>query len=342
MTLGAAGSAVPWREVNASEFSATVGTAAAQLDLQPLAVEKDYWVCQALGAMAASRPGALVFKGGTSLEKLRLIQRLSEDLDLLVVAEFASNSAPKTAMKELCSVAAAAVGQLGDDVDKGRSRGSPGSFSRSQYIKPPLTFEPLAGTALADPGQVLIELGQSGGDQPSLDTPVTSLLARQLQEVGGVDIDQYPDLRPFSIAVLHPGRTLIEKLLRMNSFSAADSEEGREKRGGWSRIGRQFYDVWGLLGSPQVREFLEDDVTVARVLIDCLRVSAQFSGDAPVPVGGFAASGVFTGVGVDLGRLRREHDLAMAQLYYGPRPGPTFDAVLERVATHRHLLDVGN
>lgn len=342
MSVGAAGSAVPWREVNASTFSATVGTAAAQLDLQPLVVEKDYWVCQALGAMAARCPGALVFKGGTSLEKLRLIQRLSEDLDLLVVTEFASKSAPKAAMRQLCSIAAEAVGQTGDDVDRGWSRGSPGSYSRSQYIKPPLTFEPLASTALADPGQVLIELGQSGGGHPSFDTPVTSLLARQLQEVGGVDIDLYPDLRPFSIAVLHPGRTLIEKLLRMNSFAVAASEEGRGQRGGWSRIGRQFYDVWALLESPQVLEFLADEETVVRVLNDCARVSAQFSGDAPVPAGGFAASGVFTGRGVDMGRLRREHDLAMEQLYYGPRPGPTFEAVLERVAAHRHLLDVGN
>jgi predicted nucleotidyltransferase component of viral defense system len=87
-----------WRGVEPSTFEATVLAAAEQLGVQPLAVEKDYWVCEALRAIAGARPGEVVFKGGTSLEKLRIIQRFSEDLDLLVVGDYKSNRAAERAL----------------------------------------------------------------------------------------------------------------------------------------------------------------------------------------------------------------------------------------------------
>ena len=79
-----------WREQNRSIFAQTVAAAAERLDVQELAVEKDYWVCEALRAIDARAPGETIFKGGTSLEKMRLIDRFSEDLDLLVVGEYSS------------------------------------------------------------------------------------------------------------------------------------------------------------------------------------------------------------------------------------------------------------
>lgn len=51
-------------------------------------VEKDYWVTEALRLIAASFGAGVVFKGGTSLSKAwDLIQRFSEDIDLLVRSE---------------------------------------------------------------------------------------------------------------------------------------------------------------------------------------------------------------------------------------------------------------
>jgi predicted nucleotidyltransferase component of viral defense system len=74
-----------WRESNPKTFEATIGAAGERLKIQPLAVEKDYWACEVLRAIVQSHPGEVVFKGGTSLEKLRIIQRLSEDVDILVI-----------------------------------------------------------------------------------------------------------------------------------------------------------------------------------------------------------------------------------------------------------------
>ncbi len=101
MTSDAAGSEERlWRREAPEVFDATVLAAAEQLDVQPLAVKKDYWVCQALRAVVVAFPGQIVFKGGTSLEKLRLIQRFSEDLDLLVVADFPNRRQGKNTLKD--------------------------------------------------------------------------------------------------------------------------------------------------------------------------------------------------------------------------------------------------
>jgi hypothetical protein len=166
-----------WREQNESIFSATVRAAAEQLGVQPLAVEKDYWVCQALRAIEVHAPGQVIFKGGTSLEKMRIIQRFSEDLDLLVTGEYGTRRAVERALKGMCDAAEAAIPQCRQE--KYRSGGTPGAMHRSVYLTIPV--QPVQnGGAVASPDAVLLELGQSGGREPSMPRPIESLLGRQL------------------------------------------------------------------------------------------------------------------------------------------------------------------
>ncbi len=57
------------------------------MGLQAVSVEKDFWVCWTLRELFAMPgiSGHLTFKGGTSLSKAwKLIQRFSEDIDLIV------------------------------------------------------------------------------------------------------------------------------------------------------------------------------------------------------------------------------------------------------------------
>ena len=62
--------------------------AAERLDTLPSYVEKDFWVCLVLDTLFNKLPAGhpqLLFKGGTSLSKaFDLIQRFSEDIDLVV------------------------------------------------------------------------------------------------------------------------------------------------------------------------------------------------------------------------------------------------------------------
>jgi hypothetical protein len=323
-----------WRHEDPGVFHDTMRAAAGQLDVQPLAVEKDYWVCQALRAVATAFPGQVIFKGGTSLEKLRLIQRFSEDLDLLVVADFPNVRQGKKALQRMLAAAAEAVdSQLGPN----EGGGSLGGQHRRAYVTPPLIQTGSAAPGLADPGRVLVELGQSGGRHPSDPTTVTSLLTRQLQTTT-FNVAAYDDLRPFDVPVLHPGRTLLEKLLRVNNFSVDDGARASEH--GWPRIGRQFYDIWALLGDERTLALLADKELAREVLADCYTISEMFQGDRPAPDGGFSRCGAFAGDGPLAPRLREHHELAMETLYYGALPGPTFDEVLERIHASADLLDV--
>ena len=70
----------PERELIINQVAARVGAA-------PVIVEKDFWVCWALGRIYRTTEVAphVVFKGGTSLSKVHgVIQRFSEDIDLAV------------------------------------------------------------------------------------------------------------------------------------------------------------------------------------------------------------------------------------------------------------------
>jgi len=318
-----------WRDDDPEVFKATITAAAEQLGVQPIAVEKDYWVCEVLRAIVGAHGDEVVFKGGTSLEKLRIVQRFSEDLDLLVVGNYGSKNAAKSAMKAMLATAAAAIGgKCTDEV----SGGNLGTLHRKAYLELPLEGA-AQSVGLADPTAILIELGQSGGPNPSLDGAVESLLARELK--GAVEGD-WDDLQPFAVTILHPGRTLLEKLLRVNNFVVDPTR--RDTPHGLPRIGRQFYDIWALLHDQSVTEFLSDKAQVGATLQSIFEVSEHFSPDHPVPSGGFAASTAFSSDSEFAPELRRQHDIAMRDLYYGSDP-PTFDDVIERVHSCTGLLD---
>jgi hypothetical protein len=78
-------------QLSTAERAAFVQEAAARLDLSPVIVEKDFWVCWTLRQIFQSPTvgGHLVFEGGTSLSKVfAAIQRFSEDIDLSVAPPF--------------------------------------------------------------------------------------------------------------------------------------------------------------------------------------------------------------------------------------------------------------
>jgi hypothetical protein len=76
--------------LTADERRLYIGQAAAQRNLSPVILEKDFWVCWLLGILFESRfADSLVFKGGTSLSKVfGVIDRFSEDIDLSLSPAF--------------------------------------------------------------------------------------------------------------------------------------------------------------------------------------------------------------------------------------------------------------
>jgi hypothetical protein len=77
-------------ELPSEERRLYIGQAAAQRNVPPVMLEKDFWVCWILGVLFESRfADVLVFKGGTSLSKVfAVIDRFSEDIDLSLAPSF--------------------------------------------------------------------------------------------------------------------------------------------------------------------------------------------------------------------------------------------------------------
>jgi predicted nucleotidyltransferase component of viral defense system len=76
--------------------------AAGRLGLQAASIEKDYWICWVLrGLFDLPEIGPqLTFKGGTSLSKAwKLIERFSEDIDLVIDRRRARSSQAGTSVQ---------------------------------------------------------------------------------------------------------------------------------------------------------------------------------------------------------------------------------------------------
>ena len=235
------------RFADLGEFAPTLDAAAERLGISPTAVEKDYWVSQVLRVLGRDFGGDFIFKGGTSLSKgYRLVERFSEDIDVLVLTGGRGRGTTDRLMKAMADGAAADVG--GSAVGVG---GSETGRHRSYEIAYPATRAP---TALVRTS-VLLEMGVRGGPHPHAPVPINSLLGDVL-EAAGTDLGEFDDLKPFEVAVLHPGRTLLEKLVLIHALAqqlTADAGGSIDRRSG-----RHFYDVYQLLGDRQVLDLLAD------------------------------------------------------------------------------------
>ena len=299
------------------------------MSISQTAVEKDYWVTQLLRILASEFTDDFILKGGTSLSKgYDLIQRFSEDVDVLVIPRERGRGATDTLMKGMSDAAAAGIGGTAESVG-----GAETGRHRSYEVHYPSIH---GGTGLIQP-RVLLEMGVRGGDQPRTTVSVGSLLGAALLEAE-VDIDSFLDLRPFDLAVLHPGRTLLEKLVLVHveaQHLMSDSDLLPN-----ARIGRHFYDIHQLLDNSVVHELIDDRKQVDEILDEISKITHQFfaKGDEEIevsPTDGFASSVAFENGAEVSQRMRGAYDRTMPELYFGTTPLPDWDAICERVRSSR-------
>ncbi len=87
-------------------FRQAVQFTADRLNIPPVYVEKDYWVTYVLNTIFSNEIGKeTIFKGGTALSKGKLIDRFSEDIDLVVLRnEGESDSRMKAKLKKISTL----------------------------------------------------------------------------------------------------------------------------------------------------------------------------------------------------------------------------------------------
>jgi hypothetical protein len=315
---------------DSGEFGPTIDAAAEQLGISSTAIEKDYWVTQVLQALGHEFAEDFVFKGGTSLSKgYGILERFSDDLDLLILRGTRSKGATDRLMKSMGEAAAAAAEGQAE-----RHGGSETGVHRAFRVSYPATHRPTDAVA----ANVLLEMGVRGGPNPHERVPIGSLLGDTL-EAAGTELGQYDDLQRFEVAVLHPGRTLLEKLYgihdltRQLSTKSLDMDKLR-------RNGRHFYDVYQLLGRAQVLELLTDRTQAEQIMASIEDTSQEEFGAAGElrPEGGFAASPAFERNSRVAHQMQGAYEAIMPALYFGNKPLPTWDEICARVQEQRQLL----
>lgn len=232
--------------------------AGTQLRLNPASVEKDFWVCwtlRELFALPETGPH-LTFKGGTSLSKAwKLIERFSEDIDVVIDREFlgfGGERSPEAATgsnerrRRLEGLRIAAQKHIAEWL-------MPGLTQRIRERLPARTVWSITNDSDDPDGQTLvfeypadlpagayirpvvkIELGARSDIEPAAMPEIQPYIAEVMPDALGPSV--------FTVQTLDPRRTFLEKvsLIHEETWRAADKMPA-------ARLSRHYYDLWCLI-----------------------------------------------------------------------------------------------
>ena len=254
--------------------------ASRRLDTAPDYVEKDFWVCLVLDLLFNALPEAhpkLLFKGGTSLSKaFGLIQRFSEDIDLVVHRDalgFAGDRDPTTGeglsnkrrnalfaelaqacggyvRSDLKAAVAASIGAMADGCNVVPDEDD----DQTLLVEYPSLY-PGSADVYVSP-RVKIEAGARSALDPSATRAITPYVAEELQD--------WP-FRVANVMTLAPERTFWEKLLILHGLHCGYRDAGRLPADK-DRISRHYYDAAMIASSATGEAALSDTA-----LLDAVR-----------------------------------------------------------------------
>lgn len=260
-----------------AEFEALRDTTSERLGVDRGAVEKDYWATEVLRSACSNDHGVdgVVFKGGTSLSKaFKLIDRFSEDIDLVVVTT-ATGGALKRALRTVANRASDDLGISHDREAEGRG------YLNARFAYPTATPAPFLTSG------VLLEMGSRGGPAPNEVRTVGSLMSDTASVVDPTAPRDFADLTRFDVTVLAPERTLAEKLAFLHHRATVGDVDALRRKA------RHLYDVALVLRSERVRHALAGG-QMAELMADVdARSEAAGWPFTPRPEAGFASSPAF-------------------------------------------------
>lgn len=290
--------------------------------IPPAHLEKDFWVTEVLrgAATASATTGcSVVFKGGTSLSKAhRLIERFSEDVDLIVVFSDGGRGARDTKLKEFVQAAEQTTG-VGAETN-------PATVTKGVKRTATFDFPTTHTTGHLKPG-VLMELGTRGGALPHRRLPVQSLIAEHAESIG-LPVD-FIEATPVSFLVLEPVRTLVEKLVLLHHAATEGDDQRR------AATARHYYDIDRLLRDDRVLTALQEtgvDI-LARETTQHSRAAGLPTADRPA--GGFSASPAWNEPGT---AVIDAYQAVVRELIWPTAPASPIEECCQRVSELGDLL----
>jgi hypothetical protein len=220
-----------------------------QMQIPAIYVEKDYWVTFALYTIVKAPIGKeTIFKGGTALSKCyKLIERFSEDIDLVVVRNVGeTDSKLKSKLKEISNSISKELPEVaieGITRKMGMNRKTAHSYNKlfsGQY------------------GQVrdilILESSWLGYYEPFSKKSIISFIGAILEKNQQNETVQNYGLQSFEMNVLEPSRTICEKIMSLVRFSYTETPIQDLK----NKI-RHTYDIYQLLQQPEFKEFVASE-----------------------------------------------------------------------------------
>lgn len=303
------------------EFASLINILANEKNIEPGLIEKDYWIMHVLYGLK-KQGFQFELKGGTSLSKgYKLINRFSEDIDIHIKpdAKFEINENPKNANKNNAAKRKAFYDSLATEIK------IPGITSivrdtafdeettyRSGGIR--LNYENKVDKVGAMKEGILLEAGFD--DVTPNKTITISSWAYDRAVESKVEII---DNRALDIICYHPGYTLVEKLQTI--ATKFRNEQSKGVKG--VNFMRQYYDVYCLLGSPEVLEFIGSEEYLAHK-------ERRFpKPDYEIPI---SKNEAFLLSSPEIRTDFTARYKTTAALYYQGQP--PFDELIERIAKH--------
>lgn len=228
-----------------AEFISAVKFTADWMKIQPVYVEKDYWVTYALFTIFNNKIGKdTVFKGGTALSKCyNVVERFSEDIDLVVFRrEGETDNKLKSKLKTISTVIEAELPEIaitGITRKMGMNRKTAHNYTK--------LFEGHFGQ-IRD--VIILESTWLGYYEPYITKSIVSFDGNMMLTHGQTEIAKENGLLPFDLLALEPIRTICEKIMSLVRFSyTSDPIEDLKKKL------RHVYDLHQLLKQKEFSEF---------------------------------------------------------------------------------------
>lgn len=318
-----------------------------RLGLSAGSVEKDLWVCwtlRALFRLPVSGPH-LTFKGGTSLSKgWKLIDRFSEDIDIVIDREFlgfggaeAPEDAPSnrqrvTRLEALMGAAQAHIREvLGPALEQEvrqllppKARWTLEADADDADAQTLLFHYPSAmgATAYVRP-VVKIELGARSDTEPSARPEIAPYLAEVVP-------DEVPGSL-FSVHAVAPERTFWEKVALLHEETYREGSAAPK-----ARLARHYYDLWCLITRGTAERAVRNKDLFDRVATH-RAVFFRRSRDAQAS---FAPGSLRIVPAADrLAQWRRDYDAMRESMFFGE--APEFSDILAAVGRFEKDFNVG-
>jgi predicted nucleotidyltransferase component of viral defense system len=230
---------------NEELFNDAVVAAAQHFNIPEIFIEKDYWVTVALHALFNSPiRNEVVFKGGTALSKCyKLINRFSEDVDLVVLNNNEKGNQLKNKIKAVTEI----VSKVMPEIEIEGITNKMGQIRKTAHQYNKGNFKGAYGQVREN---IIVEATWLGSSNPFTEAEVSCYITDMMMAKGQDILIQQYNVGSFKVQALSKKRTFCEKIMSLVRFSYT-----QDPYYDLSKKIRHIYDLHMMLKNEEINAF---------------------------------------------------------------------------------------